>query len=311
MSSLRANVGEGSSNHPLSTIESVSSEVDDGYETPIDDFPQEKNKVVGEIGTRRRVLSFFGRSRASRASTASRSSNASQLPVINESNVPPVPSVPADLITPLHDNPEQRRYHTPNASVSSTLVPPTPPRGDTVTASTPPRNISSPTPSKSTVATAYVPPSMMTADGSEKGTISTTRDSAALTNPESRFSWHQTNPEKLKSAFTRWFVEWWMFEICCWLFSLACMAVIVGVLLHFNHKPIPKWKAGMTLNSFVSVLAGFGRAALLVPTAEALGQLKWDWFTRKSRRLIDFEVLDNASRGPWGSFMLLARSKGM
>jgi len=306
---MRSNLGGSNSNHPLSTIESIASEADDGYETPIDEYPQEGNKTVGEIATRRGLLSFFGRSRASRASTASRSSTASQLPAIDESKVPPVPAIPADLITSANDVPENRRQHTPSPSVTSTLVPPTPPRGDTVSASRPPRNMHSPTPSKATMATTYAAPSIMTED-SEKGT-SIARASTTHSNPESRFSWHQTNPEKVKSAFTRWFVEWWMFEICCWLFSLACMAVIVGVLIHYNHKPIPKWKAGMTLNSFVSVLAGFGRAALLVPTAEALGQLKWNWFTRKSRRLLDFEVLDNASRGPWGSFMLLARSKGM
>jgi Protein of unknown function (DUF3176) len=102
-----------------------------------------------------------------------------------------------------------------------------------------------------------------------------------------------------------------MFEILCWVFSAICMAVIMGVLVGYNGKAVPHWKMGLTLNSFVSVLSGFGRAALLVPTAEALGQLKWNWFTKQPRRMMDFELLDSASRGPWGSFVLLARTKGM
>jgi len=101
-----------------------------------------------------------------------------------------------------------------------------------------------------------------------------------------------------------------MFEVCCWIFSAMCMAVILGVLVHWDGKGVPNWK-GMTLNSFISVLSGFCRAALLVPTAEALGQLKWNWFSRKPRKMMDFELLDSASRGPWGSFVLLARTKGI
>jgi hypothetical protein len=88
------------------------------------------------------------------------------------------------------------------------------------------------------------------------------------------------------------------------------MLIIAVVLIHFNKKRVPDWK-GLTLNSFISVLSGFGRAALLVPAAEALGQLKWNWFSRKPRQMMDFELLDSASRGPWGSFVLLARTKGM
>jgi Protein of unknown function (DUF3176) len=119
-----------------------------------------------------------------------------------------------------------------------------------------------------------------------------------------------TPVEKAQNWFTRWFVDWWMFEIVCWLVSAVCMLIIVAVLIHFDNKPVPNWKS-LTLNSFISVLSGFGRAALLVPTAEALGQLKWNWFSRKSRQMVDFEILDSASRGPWGSFILLARTKGL
>ena len=67
---------------------------------------------------------------------------------------------------------------------------------------------------------------------------------------------------------------------------------------------------GISVNAFISIFSGFAKSALLLPTAEALGQLKWSWFTNK-RRMLDFEVLDSASRGPWGSLMLLARTKGM
>ena len=62
---------------------------------------------------------------------------------------------------------------------------------------------------------------------------------------------------------------------------------------------------------FIAIFAGFAKSALLVPTAEALGQLKWDWYQSKPKKMLDFEILDSASRGPLGSMMLLTRSKGM
>lgn len=52
------------------------------------------------------------------------------------------------------------------------------------------------------------------------------------------------------------------------------------------------------------------KAALLLPTTEALGQLKWHWFQQENQ-LIDFEVIDAASRGFWGSALLLLKSKSM
>ncbi|KAF5503032.1 hypothetical protein CGCF413_v005852 [Colletotrichum fructicola] len=37
-----------------------------------------------------------------------------------------------------------------------------------------------------------------------------------------------------------------------------------------------------------------------------LGQLKWEWFSQP-RRLADVVLFDDASRGPWGSLMLLVK----
>ncbi|KAL5372495.1 hypothetical protein DPSP01_013457 [Paraphaeosphaeria sporulosa] len=79
---------------------------------------------------------------------------------------------------------------------------------------------------------------------------------------------------------------------------------------HQNGR-IPKWPLGLTLNAYISVLSKVASAALLLPVSEALGQLKWSWFQgARSKKMWDFEIFDNASRGPWGSFLLLVRTKG-
>lgn len=58
-----------------------------------------------------------------------------------------------------------------------------------------------------------------------------------------------------------------------------------------------------------NVLGKLSSAALIVPTSEAIGQLKWNWF-HESKAMWDFEIFDKASRGPWGAVMLLFRTKG-
>lgn len=39
-----------------------------------------------------------------------------------------------------------------------------------------------------------------------------------------------------------------------------------------------------------------------------ISELKWSWF-QKSRYLKDLDTMDTASRGPWGSFLLLLGMK--
>ncbi|KAE8840215.1 hypothetical protein HRS9122_06820 [Pyrenophora teres f. teres] len=109
-------------------------------------------------------------------------------------------------------------------------------------------------------------------------------------------------------------IERWLLEIVSWLISAVCMGAIIAVLVVLKDKPSTKWpfsNLGITLNAFVSVLSRVAGAALLLPVAEALGQLKWSWFIRgDSKKMWDFEMFDNASRGPWGAFLLLIHTKG-
>jgi hypothetical protein len=109
-------------------------------------------------------------------------------------------------------------------------------------------------------------------------------------------------------------VERWILEIVSWLISAICMGAIVAVLIVLRDQPAAKWpftRIGFTLNAFVSVLSRIAGAALLLPVAEALGQLKWSWFIKgDSKKMWDFEMFDNASRGPWGALLLLIHTKG-
>lgn len=114
-------------------------------------------------------------------------------------------------------------------------------------------------------------------------------------------------------------IKRWLLEILSWIFSAMCMGAIIIVLAYFKDDPLSKWssskwslaeKTGLTLNAYISVLSKMAGASLILPVSEALGQLKWSWFQQNSRQMWDFEIFDNASRGPWGSLLLLLRTKG-
>ncbi|KAH7083222.1 hypothetical protein BKA63DRAFT_502502 [Paraphoma chrysanthemicola] len=108
--------------------------------------------------------------------------------------------------------------------------------------------------------------------------------------------------------------ERWLLEIVSWFISAICMGAIIASLIVLQDKPASKWPfdgVGLTLNAFVSILSRIAGAALLLPVAEALGQLKWIWFVKgDSKKMWDFEMFDNASRGPWGALLLLIHTKG-
>jgi hypothetical protein len=100
----------------------------------------------------------------------------------------------------------------------------------------------------------------------------------------------------------------WLFELLSWSVSAGCMAAIVGIYVTLDDEPLYNSRSGLLLG-LANVLGKVASAALIIPTSEALGQLKWKWF-HESNAMWDFEIFDKASRGPWGAVMLLFRTRG-
>jgi hypothetical protein len=98
----------------------------------------------------------------------------------------------------------------------------------------------------------------------------------------------------------------WIFEMLSWLISACSMIAIVLIYVRIKDQPMSSSAAFLT---WTNVLGKVASAALIVPTTEALGQLKWNWF-HNSKAMWDFEIFDKASRGPLGALMLLYRTKG-
>ncbi len=96
----------------------------------------------------------------------------------------------------------------------------------------------------------------------------------------------------------------WGPDVLAVVFAVACSIGLAVLLALEDGKPVFSWY-GVTLNALVALLATCSKSALLVVVAESTSQWKWILFSRDARPLMDFERIDSASRGPFGSLKLL------
>lgn len=103
----------------------------------------------------------------------------------------------------------------------------------------------------------------------------------------------------------------WLPEIFGACISTAALIAIVTVLIKFDGGALPDWSYGITLNFFLSGMTILISLGISVPLSNGLGQLKWARLYDKRRdiHLDSIETLDAASRGPWGSLILLLLSR--
>lgn len=102
----------------------------------------------------------------------------------------------------------------------------------------------------------------------------------------------------------------WSIEILSCIMSLAALVAIIIVLKEYDQQTMPSWPLGITLNTLLAFLTAISQAGFFNPVFQGLSQMKWNWFVDKDKPLADFEKFDNASRGSWGSFLLVFSMKG-
>ncbi|KAH8421576.1 metallopeptidase [Colletotrichum scovillei] len=98
----------------------------------------------------------------------------------------------------------------------------------------------------------------------------------------------------------------WRLEILSSLLALGCVLAIIIILALHQSKPLPKWLGVMSVNTLIATFNAVYKASLIMPVAEGLGQLKWDWF-QHPQKLADVVAFDDATRGPWGSLLLITK----
>ncbi|KXS98316.1 hypothetical protein AC578_6840 [Pseudocercospora eumusae] len=115
------------------------------------------------------------------------------------------------------------------------------------------------------------------------------------------------SPRKTESPAQR-LLAWWP-ELLSAFLSVGTLIAVAAVLYSIDGEPLENWDLPWQIkpNTVISTLITLVRLWMLLVIAECIGQLKWVYFEQKPHRLIDFETFDNASRGPWGAALLLAR----
>ncbi|KAJ5982551.1 hypothetical protein N7451_012651, partial [Penicillium sp. IBT 35674x] len=104
----------------------------------------------------------------------------------------------------------------------------------------------------------------------------------------------------------------WTWEIAGALVSVVCITLLIGFLVYVNGRTYSSWQYSISPNAVVSILAAFAKAATLRPISTCLGQFKWKrtWTSglqQRPVRLSYYDMLDKASRDPWGSLEVLWR----
>jgi hypothetical protein len=75
----------------------------------------------------------------------------------------------------------------------------------------------------------------------------------------------------------------WMIEISSQLFSVLCMVAIVVLLAKIDGSLLESWRSPVSPNAVISIASTAAKAALVLPVAEALSQLKWLHFRTEGR----------------------------
>ena len=100
---------------------------------------------------------------------------------------------------------------------------------------------------------------------------------------------------RLPGWYVKWFSEWWGFEILSMILSTMCIIAITILLKNIDGIPLHSWRLGVSVEAVLSMLAALSKSCLLMPTAEALGQIKWLWAKRSEHKAIEIERLHQAS----------------
>ncbi|KAH8173784.1 hypothetical protein LIA77_05203 [Sarocladium implicatum] len=102
----------------------------------------------------------------------------------------------------------------------------------------------------------------------------------------------------------------WATELVWCLLGIILLMALVMVLSTFNNKPLPDLPLSLTLNTIVAILATAIRAVTVFLIGQGISQAKWNQFVGIEKPLLNLHVYDEASRGPWGSLIMVLRTRG-
>ncbi|KAG2002771.1 hypothetical protein GB937_009537 [Aspergillus fischeri] len=101
----------------------------------------------------------------------------------------------------------------------------------------------------------------------------------------------------------------WLLESISSVVALGLLLGIAIIFWYMDNRPLSAWGGRVSLNATISILTTACTTALMHGVSAFIGQSKWLHFKNRPRKLADFETFDGASRGVWGSILLLTTIK--
>lgn len=98
--------------------------------------------------------------------------------------------------------------------------------------------------------------------------------------------------------------DFWVWEATACVLTLVIAAAIGQQLKALDGEPTLEWTKSWSPTSALALAVTMAKAAMLVPVASAISQLKWHSY-KKKQKLHHLESFDGASRGVLGSLRLL------
>lgn len=122
-----------------------------------------------------------------------------------------------------------------------------------------------------------------------------------------------TEPQrKASSEYKRhpvYFPSEWLLESISSMVALGLLVGIAIIFWYMDNKPLSAWRGRVSLNATISILTTACTTALMHGVSTFIGQLKWLHFKNGPCKLAEFETFDGASRGVWGSILMLTTVK--
>lgn len=118
-------------------------------------------------------------------------------------------------------------------------------------------------------------------------------------------------PPKKANLFLRYrssFI-WWLETGCC-LLVVGGLVGIIATIKSLDGKPLPQWPYRLSINTFIAAFSVLMKASSGLVLAQGISHIKWTVLLRKPRSLHNFNIHDEASRGPWGAITLLQHDLG-
>jgi hypothetical protein len=99
----------------------------------------------------------------------------------------------------------------------------------------------------------------------------------------------------------------WSWEVLAMIASIGCMAGMVAILATMKDRPQDDWTFFFSIPAVLALFGTAAKSTAAFGVGGCISQYKFLYFNKRPRKLEDLDLIEEASRGPLGSVVLLAK----